>query len=87
MPANDRWAVDDVLDGYGQPQYPTVEVVMGMTLTHAGSRTIGQVSGFSEGDTVVLLDAQGQRQQFRAHDGAFLYEGTRVALRRAAGSR
>ena len=81
MPANDRWAVDDVLDGFRKPQYPTLEVNIGMTLTHTGSGTRGEVAGFSEGDTVVLVDGGGQRQHFRAHDGAFLHDGVRVALR------
>jgi len=84
MPANDRWVVDDVLDGFRKQQYPTVAVAIGMTLTHTGSGTIGQVAGFAEGDTVVLLDEGGQRQHFRAHDGAFLHNGVRVALRKPA---
>ena len=87
MPANDRWAVDDVLDDFREPQYPTVEVVLGMTLTHTGSRTIGEVTGFSEGDTVILLDERGRRHHFRAHDGAFLHDGIRVALRQSTAPR
>ena len=81
MPANDRWTVDDVLDGFREPQYPSVEVRPGMTLTHTGSNTSGEVAGFAEGDTVVLIDASGGRKHFRAHDGAFLHNGIRVALR------
>lgn len=87
MPANDRWAVDDVLDGFRKKEYPTLEVNIGMTLTHTGSGTIGEVAGFSEGDTVVLLDGGGQRQHFRAHDGAFVHNGIRVALRKTSASR
>jgi len=55
-----------------------------MVLTHTGSQTTGTVAGFSEGDKVVLVDRFGQRQLFKALDGAFLHDGVRVALRAPA---
>lgn len=81
MASTDRWAQEDILDGFKEPQYPEVAVVHGMTLLHTGSGFVGQVAGFSEGDQVILVNDVGSRQLFKAHDGAFVHEGVRVALR------
>lgn len=81
MPANDRWNSDDVLDGFKKPQYPEIEAVPGTELIHTGSGKRGVISGFNQGDKVVLTDDSGQRHLFRAHDGAFTHRGRRVALR------
>ena len=84
MPANDRWAQEDVLEAARKPTYDELEIAPGMTLTHTGSNTIGSVAGFSQRDRVVLVDESGRRKVFKAHDGAFTYKGRRVALRQPA---
>ena len=56
----------------------------GCTLTHTGSRFTGTVAGFSQGDTVVLLNDAGHKELFKAWDGAFTHDGIRVALRAPA---
>lgn len=81
MPANDRWATDDVLARDRKPKYQELEVEPGLELTHTGSNTRGKVAGFSQGDKVVLIDGSGARKEFRAFDGAFTHRGVRVALR------
>lgn len=81
MPANNRWSEGDVLETFNKPQYELVDVTHGMTLTHTASNTTGTVVGFSAGDRVVLLDRFGQKQSFPAHDGAFVANGSRAALR------
>ena len=86
MKPTDRWAQDDVLEGFKEPQYPEIAVTHGMKLTHTGSRFTGTVDGFSEGDQVVLTNDLGSRQLFKAHDGAFVHEGVRVSLRAPAAS-
>lgn len=80
--SSDRWSRTDLIDAdMAPPRYPEVEVTQGMTLTHTASATTGEVSGFSEGDRVVVTDRFGTRQVFRALDGAFTHQGVRVALR------
>ncbi len=81
MKRTDRWAQEDILEGFKEPQYPEIAVTHGMKLTHTGSRFTGTVDGFSEGDQVVLTNDLGSRQLFKAHDGAFVHEGVRVSLR------
>jgi len=81
MTKRDRWADEDILEAMNQPAYPLLEVRPGMTLTHTGSRFTGNVAGFSPGDRVVLVDDSGRREVFKAHDGAFLHKGVRIALR------
>jgi hypothetical protein len=84
MTRHDRWGSDDVLETFREPAYTELEVEHGMTLTHTGSRFTGVVAGFSERDQVLLVADSGDRQLFRAHDGAFTHKGTRVALRAPA---
>jgi hypothetical protein len=84
MTKRDRWLDEDILDTFSKPAYPLLEVRPGMALTHTGSRFIGTVAGFSQGDSVVLVDDSGRRELFKAHDGAFLHKGIRVALRAPA---
>ncbi|NND04231.1 MAG: DUF3097 family protein [Acidimicrobiia bacterium] len=81
MPANDRWDEGDVLENSKKSQYPEMEAEPGLELTHTGSGKHGVVSGFNQGDKVVLTDESGNRHVFRAHDGAFTHKGRRVALR------
>jgi hypothetical protein len=81
MTERDRWAEEDILETFKKPAYPVLEIRPGTTLTHTGSRFTGDVAGFSQGDQVVLVDDSGRRELFRAHDGAFLHKGVRVALR------
>jgi hypothetical protein len=81
MSKQDRWASDDVLETFRKPTYVELEVEHGMKLTHTGSRFTGVVSGFSERDQVLLVGDSGDRQLFKAHDGAFTHKGIRVALR------
>lgn len=81
MTNRDRWEADDILDTFRKPTYPELEVVHGMTLTHTGSRFVGVVAGFSERDQVLLVGDSGDRQLFKAHDGAFTHKGIRVSLR------
>lgn len=59
-----------------------VNVQIGMTLTHQGSRTTGTVIRYVEGQQVVLRDATGRDHQWRPQDGAFHLEGSPVALRK-----
>jgi len=82
MPANDRWDTDDVLAGIGRPSYDILEAAPGILITHSASGIRGHIAGFNEGQAVILIDAMGGRHEFRPHDGAFVHEGTRVALRR-----
>jgi len=84
MTKRDRWVDEDILDTFNKPAYPLLEIRPGVTLTHTGSRFVGAVAGFSQGDTVVLVDDSGRRELFKAHDGAFLHQGVRVALRAPA---
>ncbi|MCP3973998.1 MAG: DUF3097 family protein [bacterium] len=86
MKPTDRWAQDDILEGFKEPQYPEIEVTHGMTLTHTGSRFTGKVVGFAEADKVILENDLGSRQLFKAHDGAFVHKTARVALRAPAAS-
>ncbi len=81
MPPSDLWDHDDILDSFNKAEYPNLAVRHGMTLTHTGSRFTGKVAGFSEGDSVVLVNDAGHKELFRAWDGAFTHDGTRVALR------
>ena len=81
MSANDRWDDGDVLENFKKPQYPEMEAEPGLELIHTGSGKRGVVAGFNQGDKVVLTDGSGQRHVFRAHDGAFMHKGRRVALR------
>jgi hypothetical protein len=85
MGNTDRWAERDVLAADARKEaYPILEVSHGMTLTHTASNTTGTVAGFNERDRVMLIDRYGTKQVFRALDGAFKHEGTRVALRSPA---
>jgi hypothetical protein len=86
MTRQDRWGSDDVLATFRKPTYVELEVEHGMSLTHTGSRFTGVVAGFNERDQVLLVSDSGDRQLFRAHDGAFSHKGTRVALRAPAKS-
>ena len=84
MAKRDRWADDDILDTFRKREYLVLEVQDGMTLTHTGSRFTGTVIAFSQGAQVVLLDQWGERKSFEAHDGAFMHNGVRVAMRAPA---
>ncbi len=84
MAKRDRWADDDILDTFRKREYLVLEVRDGMTLTHTGSRFTGTVIAFSQGAQVVLLDQWGERKSFEAHDGAFMHNGVRVAMRAPA---
>jgi len=84
MTKQDRWANDDVLETFRKPTYVELEIEHGMTLTHTGSRFTGVVAGFSERDQVLLVGDGGDRQLFKAHDGAFTHQGIRVELRSPA---
>ena len=84
MTKQDRWASNDVLETFRKATYAELEVEHGMTLTHTGSRYTGVVAGFSEHDQVLLVGDSGDRQLFKAHDGAFTHKGIRVALRAPA---
>ncbi len=84
MTKRDRWADDDILENFRKREYLVLEVREGMTLTHTGSRFTGTVAEFTEGGQVVLVDQWGERQSFEAHDGAFMHNGVRVAMREPA---
>jgi len=84
MSQDDLWAGEDILEAFDEPRFELLEVRSGMTLTHTGSRFVGDVAGFSQGDRVVLIDDSGRREVFKAYDGAFVYQGVRVALRAPA---
>ena len=84
MTKRDRWADNDILETFRRREYLVLEVRDGMTLTHTGSRFTGVVAGFSQGDSVVLVDKWGDRQSFQALDGAFMHNGVRVAMRESA---
>lgn len=81
MTSRDRWNNADILETFKKSSYTTLEVEHGMTLIHTGSRFAGVVAGFSERDQVLLVDDSGYRRVFKAHDGAFVHNGVRVALR------
>ena len=64
-----------------------LEVHVGMTLTHSGSRFTGTVAEFTQGGEVVLTSRWGEQQAFAAHDGAFMHNGSRVSMREPATSK
>lgn len=80
MAKRDRWTDNDILETFRKREYLVLEIRDGMTLTHTGSRFTGNVVEFSQGDRVVLEDASGYRETFRALDGAFMHNGVRVAI-------
>jgi len=84
MASNDRWATDDVLEDFRKRTYRELEVREGMRLTHTGSHFTGTVEEFVQGDHIVLIDPTGRTQSFRALDGTFMHNGSRVALRAPA---
>jgi len=86
MVKQDRWAESDILAEFNKREYRVLEVRVGMTLTHTGSRFTGTVAEFTQGGDVVLTDTWGEQQTFPAHDGAFMHNGTRVSMREPAAS-
>jgi len=72
---------DDVLESFRKRTYRPLEVRAGMTLTHTGSHFTGTVSDFAPGRHIVLVDRSGHAETFPARDGAFMHNGSRVALR------
>lgn len=87
MVKHDRWADGDILESFRKRTYREIEVQTGMRLTHTGSHFTGVVDAFTQGDHVVLVDKTGRTERFRALDGAFMHNGSRVALRAPAPSR
>jgi hypothetical protein len=87
MAKHDRWADNDILEAFRRREYPVREIRPGMTLTHAGSRTIGIVAEFTQGECVVLTDQWGEQHSFQALDGAFMHNGVRVAMQEPAPAR
>jgi hypothetical protein len=81
MPKQDRWAQKDVLADFNKREYRVLEVRVGMTLKHTGSGFTGTVAEFTQGGAVVLTNDDGEQQSFPAHDGAFMHNGSRVAMR------
>ncbi len=59
-----------------------VNVTLGMTLTHQGTRTTGTVVRYVAGQQIVLRDANGRDHTWRPQDGAFSHEGRVVGLRK-----
>lgn len=86
MAKHDRWATPDVLAEFNRREYRVLEVRVGMTLTHTGSRFTGVVADFVQGGEVLLTDRWGNQQAFAAHDGAFMHNGSRVSMREPAAS-
>jgi len=86
MVKHDRWAEPDILAEFNKREYRVLEVRVGMTLTHTGSRFTGTVAQFTRGGEVVLMDRWGEQQTFPAHDGAFMHNGSRVSMRDPAPS-
>jgi len=84
MANRDRWNKPDILETFRKREYPVLEVHAGTQLRHTGSSFSGAVAEFAQGGTVVLVDTSGVRESFRAHDGAFMHNGRRVALRAPA---
>ncbi len=87
MPKQDRWAQDDVLADFNKREYRVLEVRTGMTLKHTGSGFAGTVAEFTQGGDVVLTSQWGEQQSFPAHDGAFMHNGSRVAMRAPAAAK
>ena len=87
MPKQDRWAQNDVLADFNKREYRVLEVRVGMTLKHTGSGFTGTVAEFTQGGDVVLTSQWGEQQSFPAHDGAFMHNGSRVALRDPAAAK
>lgn len=86
MVKHDRWAKSDILAEFNKREYRVLEVRVGMTLTHTGSRFTGTVAAFTQGGDVVLTDKWGEQQTLPAHDGAFMHNGSRVSMREPAAS-
>ena len=86
MVKQDRWAESDILAEFNKREYRVLEVRVGMTLTHTGSRFTGTVAEFTQGGDIVLTDKWGEEQTFPAHDGAFMHNGSRVSMRDPAAS-
>jgi hypothetical protein len=86
MVKQDRWAESDILAEFNKREYRLLEVRVGMTLTHTGSRFTGTVAEFAQGGDVVLTDKWGEEQTFPAHDGTFMHNGSRVSMREPAAS-
>lgn len=84
MTKRDRWADDDILENFRKREYLVLEIREGMTLTHTGSRFTGTVAEFTQGGQLVLVDKWDERRSFPSHDGAFMHNGVRVAMREPA---
>ena len=59
-----------------------LNVTLGMTLTHQGTRTTGRVVRYVQGQQIIIRDQHGRDHTFRPQDGAFSHEGAIVALRK-----
>ncbi len=81
MKNRDRWDNSDVLETFRRREYPVLDVTEGIVLKHTGSSFSGTVVEFVQGGRVVLSDGSGHAETFAAHDGAFMHNGRRVALR------
>ena len=84
MTRHGNWDRTDILAPSEPKEYPTVAVVEGTQLVDPKTRFLGTVVEFTPGKEVVLVDDNGRRRTFAAHDGAMLHQGIRVALRRPA---
>ena len=81
MANSDRWASKDVIDDdRREDDYPQVEAVAGLRLTHRPSRTVGCITSFAAGQRVVLQDDGGNLHDFRPHPGVLLLNGKPVEL-------
>ncbi len=87
MAKPDRWSERDVLENFRKRTYRELVVTGGERLTHTGSHFTGVVVAFTAGRRIVLEDPSGEHRSFKPHDGAFMHNGSRVALRSPAPSR
>lgn len=82
----DRDILDEVADSRRRPEYPKLEVAMGLVVEDRASGFVGDVVRWNH-EAVTLRDRKQHLRHFTWKPGGFLYEGKPVTLVRPAQQR